>query len=215
MKTPFTTDQFLAVFEQYNQSVFPAQIIILILGLLSLFFVFMPSLRLNKLPGIIIALMWLWAGTIYHFLFFTKINSAAFGFGALFVIQGLIVLIITAKKDFKFKYVNDLRGNTGLLFVSFGLIIYPLISYFMKGSTDLIISAGLPCPTVITTFGFFALANIKLRWWAYVIPVIWSFIGLSAALNFGIYQDFLMLIAAFMVIIVIKRAQYEGSTFKD
>lgn len=33
MKTPFTLDQFLEIFKQYNETVFPSQIFLLILAL--------------------------------------------------------------------------------------------------------------------------------------------------------------------------------------
>jgi len=37
MKVPFTTEQFLSVFERYNLAMFPAQIVIMLLALSGLF----------------------------------------------------------------------------------------------------------------------------------------------------------------------------------
>jgi hypothetical protein len=36
-----------------------------------------------------------------------------------------------------------------------------------------------------------------------IIPSLWAIIGLSAAINFGVYQDFIMLIAAITAVIIL------------
>lgn len=212
MKVPISTEQFLSVFKSYNHSVFPMQLIILILGFLTVFAILQKKRNLDKLIGIILAFIWLWAGVVYHLKFFSGINKAPFAFGALFIIQGIIFLSQTFfAKDYKFSYLKDMRGIIGLFLVFFGFILYPIISWITKGTTDLIISAGLPCPTVIATFGFLALTFTRVKWYVYIIPVLWSLVGISAALNFGIYQDFTMLLAAIVVIIINRNAKYPQS----
>lgn len=203
MKTPFTTEQFLKVFEEYNLSVFPFQLIILILGLFAVSAIWSGKPVFSKVIGAYMAFIWLWAGIVYHISFFASLNSPAYFFGALFIIEGLLLLNESFMPGgLRFHYKNSAKEITGLFLIIFGLVLYPLLSWFMKGSPSLIISVGLPCPTVIITFGFLALVSGRVRWFLYIIPVLWSLVGISAALNFGIYQDFMMLAGGIAVIVL-------------
>ncbi|MCF8230487.1 MAG: DUF6064 family protein [Bacteroidales bacterium] len=56
-----------------------------------------------------------------------------------------------------------------------------------------VISLGLPCPRTILTFGFLMLALQGFKKYLLIIPSIWTIIGLGAAINFGVLQDFMML----------------------
>lgn len=203
METPFTTEQFLKVFKEYNLAVFPFQLIILLIGLFALYAIWSTRPVFRKVIGAFLAFIWLWAGIVYHISFFAALNSPAYLFGTVFIIQGLLLFNETFRSGgFHFHYQNSAKEVFGLFLVVFGLLIYPLISWLMKGSPTLIISVGLPCPTVITTFGFFALVSGKVRWYLYIIPILWSLVGISAALNFGIYQDFMMLAGGIAVILL-------------
>jgi hypothetical protein len=54
---------------------------------------------------------------------------------------------------------------------------------------------GAPCPVVIFTFGLLMWADKKLPWYLLIIPVLWAFIATSAALTFGVKEDFGLLVA--------------------
>jgi hypothetical protein len=85
----------------------------------------------------------------------------------------------------------------------YGLTIYPIISYFTESSVVQTISLGLPCPSTILTFGFFILAAYKIPRHLLLIPFIWAVIGISAALNIGIYQDLMIIVAAIAAILTV------------
>lgn len=206
MKIPFTAEQFYGVFEKYNTTIFPIPIIIFLLGFILLFTLHTKSKYKNKLIGSVLGIIWLWVGLVYHITFFTAINKAAFIFGALFIVQGLLIIINTFKGKLAFSFEFTKAHLIGYFFIIFGLFIYPLIGYFLDSSFIRTISLGLPCPTTIFTFGIFLLTNKNFSKHLLVIPSIWAIVGLSAAINFGVYQDYMMLIAAiFANIILIKR----------
>jgi hypothetical protein len=207
MKTPFTTEQFFNVFEKYNSTVFPLQLIIIVFGIAALFLLHSGYSFKNKLIGSYLGLLWIWMGLVYHILFFTEINKAAFVFWGIFIFQGILILINTFIKDrLNFTFSLTAEDYIGYFLILFGLIIYPVIAYLAEGSYGRTIALGLPCPSVIFTFGFLLLTNKKLPKYLLIIPTLWAVIGLSAALNFGVYQDFMMLIAAITAdIILIKR----------
>jgi hypothetical protein len=197
MKPPFSIEQFFKVFEHYNESLFPMQILILIVGLLSVFLLHTKYPAKNRLIGGILAVLWLWTGILYHIAFFSSINSAAFAFGGLFILQGGLILYETfIKKRLDFHFKSRMMDYIGYLFVLFGLIIYPVISYSLEHSLVKTIALGLPCPTTIFTLGIFILTDKKFPIYILIIPSVWALIGLGAAINFGVYQDFIMIIAA-------------------
>jgi Family of unknown function (DUF6064) len=86
---PFTPEQFLAVFADYNNAIWPVQIVAHLLGGFAVILLFFKNREArNPIISGILALMWLWTGIGYHALWFSAINKAAYLFAALFVVQG-------------------------------------------------------------------------------------------------------------------------------
>lgn len=197
MNPPFTTEQFFNVFEKYNSTLFPAQIIILILGIIAVLLIYCSKAKRNIMIGGFLGFLWMWIGLAYHIAFFTAINKAANIFGALFILQGLLFLFVTLfRKKLDLIFKRSAKGFIGYFFIIFGLILYPIISYFTEGSLDRIILLGLPCPTTIFTFGFLMLASGTFPRYLLIIPTIWAIVGTSAAINFDVYQDYVMIVSA-------------------
>lgn len=209
MKTPFTTEQFFNVFEKYNSAMFPSQLIILFLGIVGLLLLHSKYLYKNKLIGAYLGVLWLWMGMAYHIGFFTEINKAAYIFGGIFILQGLLILYATfIKNRLVFDFIPKTKDYLGYFIILFGLIIYPVIGFILLGSFPKTISLGLPCPTTIFTFGFFMLSTSKFPKYLLVIPSLWAVIGLSAAINFGVYQDIMLPISAIIAVIVLFRKKH-------
>ena len=198
MKIPFTTEQFFSVFEEYNSTVFPFQWILILLGIFVLFLIPSKYSSKNRLIGSFLGLLWVWIGIMYHIIFFTAINKLAFVFGGFFILQGVLILIHTFLKDTLIFSVStsQTKNYFAYFFILFGLIIYPIISYFVQGSPNKTIALGLPCPSTIFTFGFFMIASNKFPKYLLIIPSLWAIVGLGAAIQFGVYQDFMMPITA-------------------
>lgn len=196
MKTPFTLEQFLEVFKHYNQSVFPMQLIIYFMATAVIYFVFRPNDKSDKIITGILSFYWLWMGIVYHLLFFTEINKAAYLFGVLFILNGLLFLIYGVfQNKLSFRFKKDLFGYTGMILILFSLIIYPMLGYLFGHVYPYSPTFGLPCPTTIFTFGMIVLLDKKCPVLILIIPFIWSIIGFTAAFNFGILEDISLLIA--------------------
>lgn len=196
MNLPFTREQFMNVFKTYNTAVFPMQVIIFLIGCSMLFLVFSKVAARNKIIGCMLGGIWIWTGVIYHIIFFTGINKAAYIFGTAFVLQGIIFAIIAYRDKLRFSFKNGAINKISLIFAIFGLILYPIIGYVTEKSLITLITMGLPCPTTIFTFGLlgFEINGIKKRHMA--IALAWSFIGFIAAVLLGIYQDVVLPLAS-------------------
>ena len=206
MKLPFTTEQFFNVIEKYNLTMFPFQLIILLLGIVCLFLLHSKLSSKDKLIGIYLGVLWIWIGVAYHLTFFTAINKAAFLFGGIFILQGLLILFYSfIKNRLVFTFTLQVKDYLGYFFILYGLIIYPIISYLVEGSFEKTIIMGLPCPSTIFTFGLFMLTNNKFPKSLLIIPSLWAVVGLSAAINIGVFQDLMILIAAITADIILIR----------
>lgn len=205
MKIPFTTDQFFQVIEKYNAGIFPAQILITLLTAAAFLLIFSNKSYKNFLIGSFLGTLWIWIGWVYHLSYFTAINPAAHGFGWIFIIQGILTLLETFRNRLLFDFKLNITNYTGIFLILFGMVIYPLISYLDDGSWIRTISMGLPCPSTILTFGFFLLTMAKFPKYLLIIPSLWSLLGVSAAMNFGVYQDFMLMISAFIADFILVR----------
>ena len=205
MNPPFSIEEFFSVFEAYNSAIFPLQFFIIAIGLIATFLLQSESRFKNPLIAGFLAFLWFWIGIVYHLFHFTVINKAAYGFGALFILQGVFFVIEMSRQRLHFYFPKGIWGYLGYFFIWFGLILYPLISYFAEVSWLKTISLGLPCPTTILTFGFLMLTNPKIPKYLLIVPSIWAVIGTGAATNFGIYQDYVMLLSAIVANIYLLR----------
>jgi hypothetical protein len=196
MKTPFTREQFLEVFKNYNEAVFPMQIIFYITGFFVIYLTFSRNLKSNKIISGTLAFFWLWMGVVYHFIFFTAINKAAYLFGILFILQGILFLMLGIfQNKLSFSLRNNRFGITGIILITYALVVYPVLGYFFGHIYPYAPTFGLPCPTTIFTFGLLLMLDKKCPVIILIIPSIWSIIGFSAAFNFGIYEDTALLVA--------------------
>lgn len=203
MNFPFTSEQFFRVFEQYNEAVWPAQVVLYIAAASAFYLILRPCENSNKVVSGILALFWLWMGIIYHWLFFASINPAARLFGILFVLQGLIFIYEgIIRNNLTFSFSKGWRSATGILLMLFGPLIYPILGYFLGHTYPSSPTFGLPCPTTIFTIGALLLANRPPRYVA-IIPVLWSAIGFSAAISLGVKEDISLLIAGLIGVVTI------------
>lgn len=204
MKLPFTLEQFLDVFRQYNISVWPMQVFLIVLALLATYFSIFKKPYSDTLIVSILVFLWLWMGIVYHLIYFSSINKAAMLFGSLFIIQGLVLFYLGIIKDkLRFQFSLNKYGITGMALIMFALIVYPLLGYWMGHVYPLSPTFGLPCPTIIFTFGVLLFSSSRIHFIVIIIPVTWSLIGFSAVVSLGMKEDTGLLIAGLICIIMI------------
>jgi len=213
MKTPFTIDQFFDVFRYYNESVFPMQILFYLISISIIFLAVRTNSKSDKIINGLLAFLWLWMGVVYHLIFFSPINKAAYLFAAIFILQGILFLtlgVFSSKLSYKFRY--NIYGIAGSILILFALIIYPLLGYLFGHVYPYAPTFGLPCPTTIFTFGLLLLSDKKCPVIIVIIPFLWSVIGFTAAFNFGVLEDTGLLIAGLLTLpmLLIKNRKIES-----
>jgi hypothetical protein len=204
MNIPFTTEQFLNIFQQYNNAVWPAQLIGYVVVLVSLFAVAKRYGRASRLMMMTLGLLWLWTGIVYHIIFFSRINSAALVFGGIFILNGLIYVVVGfIKGRLSFRFDGHWIRVVAYVFIAYAMVLYFLLGIlFGHNYPRMPIFPLTPCPLTIFTFGILLTADRKVAWYIWIIPFIWSIIGFTAALRFGIEQDYGLLVAGVIGLIL-------------
>lgn len=217
MDLPFTNEQFLGVFRDYNTSIFPLQFLLYLMAITALILAFKKSTSSDKIISAILSFFWLWMGIVYHLVHFSTINKAAFMFGGAFILQGLLIFYLGfLRKRLSFRFRSDIYGFTGLLFIFYALIIYPFLNIVFGHIYPSSPTFGLPCPTTIFTFGLFLWTDSKFPKTLLIIPFLWSLIGFSAATSLGIVEDTGLVVAGMVTTGMIlyrerKLKQFAGS----
>jgi len=202
MEIPFTTTQFFAVFGRYNEAVWPAQFILNILALIAIGLLPIQRAAADRGIAAILGLFWLWMALTYHFIFFSKVNPAAWVFGSAFLITGIWFLWLgVIKGELQFRFTWGLRGLSGTLLLMYSLIIYPMLGYLFDHHYPDIPTFGLPCPTTIFTLGILLFLSPPVRRSIFVVPLLWTIVGSLAAFRFGVLQDIGLLVAGAMGLI--------------
>jgi hypothetical protein len=209
---PFTRHEFFEVFGAYNSSVWPAQ-----LGLYSLAVVVVALALRGKSRGprwapLGLALLWVWTGIAYHWWQFTAINPAAWLFGALFVLEGILLAFAGVRGSLEIGPPVGWRGWTGGTLLAYALVVYPLLGLAGHPPEEVPV-LGVPCPTTIFTFGLLFWAAGPLPRHLLVIPLSWALIGSTAVFLLGVVQDLGLLVAGLLGLLLTRsygRGKVEG-----
>ena len=199
MRLPFSVDQFFAVIQHYNTSVWPAQVVLLLLGMVSIIFLLWKHPWSSVAISGVLALLWGWMGVVFHIAFFTSINPLAYAFGALSLVGAVVLVWLgMVRRALDFVPRRDARSAIGLLLMGFALVVYPVWSTLAGHAYPSLPTFGLPCPTTIFTIGMLAMARARQARWALIVPILWSLVGGQAAFLLDVPPD-LGLIAAGLV----------------
>ena len=199
---PFSEDVFFRLFEQYNASIWPAQVVAYALGVALLVLALRPRRGGDRVIAVGLAVFWLWTGIAYHMLFFATINWAAWGFGALFALQGVAFVWRGALRgELRFRFTATPHGWVGLALAVFAMAGYPLAGWLAGHAWPRTAVFGVaPCPTTIFTLGLLLLAEPRVPLRLLAIPVLWAVIGGTAALLLAVPEDAALPLAAVLAL---------------
>ena len=215
---PFNVEQFLNVFAEYNQAIWPMQVVLVFTALAAVFLVLKPNSLSNRVITLLLACLWLWMGIAYHLAFFTRINQAAYAFAALFIAQAALFLLAgIVKKALTFRVRWNAVGIVGGLFIVYSLLIYPAVGFFSGHRYPYSPTFGAPCPTTIFTFGLLLWADRRVPRHALWIPLLWSLIGMFAAISLGMLEDVGLPVAGIMgtTLILLRNGRMESQSRAD
>jgi hypothetical protein len=217
---PFSSEQFFAVFASYNVAVWPLQVVF---NLVAISLVAVALLRWRRAGTIVplgLAVFWIWMGLAYHWIYFADINPAARLFAVAFVAEGGLLALWGLKGPSpRFGPARDAFGITGGVLIAYALAIYPVLGIALGHTYPAQPTFGLPCPTTIFTIGLLLWAEPKVPWWLLIIPALWSVVGTTAVRYFGVLEDAVLPVAAWlgsaMILLENRRARTTSARHKQ
>ena len=201
MRPPFTAERFFDVFRDYNVGVWPMQPVLLTVALV-LVSLALASPRSSRVVVAGLAALWAWMALAYHLAYFAGLTPAAYLFAGAFLAEaGLLAWhgVRTRRLHFALPRESSATAVGGVL-VAFALIGYPALAHALGQRYPAVPTFGLPCPTVIFTFGLLTWCVRPVPRSVLWIPAAWALLGNSAALHLGAREDFALLPAAVLAL---------------
>ena len=197
MQLPFSRPEFFQVFSDYNESIWPSQIIAGVLGLVGLLLLFSQRSWADRAIAAILAALWAATGIGYHWMFFASINSAAYLFGGLFLTAALLFVVEgTFRARIRFELSQTVRGCLAVSLIVYSLVVYPLLGLLVTHPyPETPLFGVVPCPTTIFTLGLLMVASHPRPMLLAAVPLIWAAIGGTAAFLLEVTQDWGLVVA--------------------
>ena len=89
----------------------------------------------------------------------------------------------------------------------FAWFIYPAWTYLAGHRYPAFPTFGLPCPTTLFTIGLLAFLVKPYPRSAFVVPVLWCFVGAQAAFAFDVSADLGLIVAGVLGVVLLIRSK--------
>lgn len=206
---PFSREQFVAVFAAYNDAVWPAQWLLMAAALACVWLAKAGTLRASRAAWAILALLWAWAALAYHWAHFAAINPAAYAFAGLFLAGAGLFARAAVRGTARFG-LDAHTAPWGLLLVAIALVGYPVASHLLGHHYPRAPTFGVPCPTAIFTLGMLLLCVSPVPRAVLAVPLLWAAVGAVAAFAFSMYEDFVLVFAGLLTLLLQVKDPEEG-----
>lgn len=211
---PFTVEQFFGVFSRYNTSIWPAQIFAHVAAAVAVGLVLMSKPFAGRAMSGVLGVFWVWMGAVYHIAHFSAINPAATVFGVAFIVQGVLFLFFgVVRSRIVLACAGTATSTVGLLFVLFAMVLYPLLGVsFGHHYPSSPVFGVAPCPTTIFTIGVLLWSASPVPALLLPIPLLWSLVGVSAAVSLRVPQDYGLFVAGALgtLLIVVRNRRMKA-----
>lgn len=197
---PFTVDQFFEVFARYNAAVWPGQFVLAATAAAVSILAWRAPERAARIVPFFLAVLWVWSGLAYHVAQFSRINPAAYLFGALFVLQGMLWVWAGAGRRLLFATSRGALWGVGAAGITYALVVYPLVGTLLGDGYPSAPTFGAPCPSTIFTFGILLWTAGRVPMRILVIPFLWAVLAAPAALRWGVLEDIGMPLMAIVAV---------------
>lgn len=202
MELPFTPDQFFSVFAEYNEAFWLVVVALWFATIGALVLVWRHPERWSAMLSWFLGALWLWNATAYHALLFTRINPAAWIFSALFAVQAALFFRAGQQRRPVYLSSTGARQGVGLALAAYSLA-YPFLTMALGHDYPATPTFGLPCPTTILTIGVLLTVRERVPLSLSVVPILWGFIGGSAAALLQVPTDYVLLAGGVLLIMAV------------
>jgi hypothetical protein len=197
----FGRDEFLGVFTQYNQSLWPAPEMLGLVAFGAVCLALFPGPRRDRIACALLAVLWAWSGLIYGCGFLSRVTPLGYIFGAIFAMQaGLMLHLGVIRHEVQFWTHTGPRHLAGILLVFYALVAYPALAALLGHAFPNSPSFGVPTPVTIFTLGMLLLTRAPYARVLFLVPLFWTVIGSWLAFELNLREDIGLIVAAALVL---------------
>jgi hypothetical protein len=215
MQLPFTHDEFLDLFGDYNRALWPVVVLLWLATLGALVRLYRGRPQASRVLAALLVFHWAWAGAVYHLAFFRRINPAALLFGLAFLLEAALLFWRgVIRPSASFISSSSIWSKFGFGLVLYALV-YPAVGLLFGLHYPRLPTFGVPCPTTILTAGLLLLVPKSEARLLGGIPVLWAGVGGSAAFVLGVRADLVLPLAGVLLLIYMfipTRSTSRGAT---
>jgi hypothetical protein len=173
---PFDAEALTALYEQYNRSIWPGQVVAILLAAGTLGLTARPSKAVARAIGLVLGAGWAWTGAVFLLQQFAPINFAAPVYGWLFLVQGgLLLWSLTIRGQRVFDLAPGAAGWAALVLAILALVLVPLGEGLVGSGWAAVELPGLaPDATAVFTLAVLAITRGRTPLHLAVLPFLWS-----------------------------------------
>ena len=184
----FSPRVYWRMFELHNQSVWPLQILALLLGAAILVWVVRPHPWSSRAILAILAAAWMWVAWAFLWSRYSTINWAAAYVAPAFGFQALLLgWFAGVRGHVHFEVSRSVSGATGFMLLLYALILHPFLAKFAGRPFAAAEVFGIaPDPTAIATLGLITMASG--RGWVrllLIVPLAWCLVSWATLYTMG------------------------------
>ena len=136
---------------------------------------------------------------MYHAWLFSRINPVAPLFAGLFLVEAMLLAWFgVVRGRIAFSSGARLWRAAGMGLAIYAMA-YPFVNLLLGHEYPRVPTFGVPCPTAILTIGLLLTTGTARPTVVVAIPIVWGFIGGSAALVLGVTADYVLLGAGLLL----------------
>jgi hypothetical protein len=167
--------------ESYNRDIWPAQVIAVGAGLVSLWLTAAQRLGGGRFVAGILALAWLSVGWAFHWQRYAAINWAATYLAVAFWLEAaLLIMLAVLRPKFHERVPSVVMRAIGLTLAVCGLLLYPLAGLAAdRPWTQAEVFGVMPEPTALATLGLLLAGTQHYAKWLLIVPVLSLAVGMA------------------------------------
>jgi hypothetical protein len=200
MSASIAYPEFVGLFERYNLSIWPLQLVGHLAGLIVLVLMLIRWKHSQTAVFAFLAVFWVFIGVVFHFMYLGSLYLPERTFAVLWGAQSALFAFSAIRSSGFLTRSTGWYAILGWLAIGYSLIGYPVLGFLLRGSVLRIAwFGGFPCPMALFTLAILVLAEGPLPKWLLIVPGFWAVGGLIPFL-WGIREDLGLIILGVLIV---------------